>query len=105
MTNHFHFKYFSRNNMKRQLITLFICAILIPVVCIGAVLGLFTYRRTTVHYEDLAYSQSKVVHSTIVSTSIYLHSTYETVVNRLPPAGTVMYGRPRLRFHGGYGRA
>ena len=81
MTNHFHFKYFSRNNMKRQLITLFICAILIPVVCIGAVLGLFTYRRTTVHYEDLAYSQSKVVHSTIVSTSIYLHSTYETVVN------------------------
>ena len=81
MSNHFHFKYFSRNNMKRQLITLFICAILIPVFSIGAVLDFFTYRRTVTHYEDLSSSQCKLVHSAIVSTSIYLHFAYETVVN------------------------
>lgn len=67
--------------MKRQLITLFICAVMIPVISIGAIVGFSTYRRTVVHYEDLARSQSRLVHSTIVSTSIYLHSTYENVAN------------------------
>ena len=81
MPNHFHFKFFSQNNMKRQLITLFICAVMIPVISIGAILGFFTYRRTVVHYENLASSQNRLVHSTIVSTSIYLHSTYESVAN------------------------
>lgn len=81
MTNHFHFKYFSKNNMKRQLITLFICAVMIPVFSIGSVLGFFVYQKMTTHYEDLARSQSRLVHSTIVSTSIYLHATYETVIN------------------------
>lgn len=80
MTNHPHFNYFSKHNMKRQLITLFICAIMIPVFSISAILGFFTYRRTISHYEDLTRSQSKLIHSTIVSTSIYLHSTYENVV-------------------------
>ena len=81
MTNHSHFNYFSKNSMKRQLITLFICAIMIPIFSISTILGFFIYRKTTAHYEDLARSQSRLVHSTIVSTSIYLHSTYETVVN------------------------
>lgn len=67
--------------MKQQLITLFICAIIIPIISIGTVLSFFIYRRTASHYEDLAYSQNKLIHSTIVSTSIYLHSTYETVVD------------------------
>lgn len=67
--------------MKRQLITLFICAIIIPVLCISAILGFMIYKRTISHYEDLAASQSKLVHSTIVSTSIYLHSTYESVID------------------------
>lgn len=80
MTNHPHFNYFSKHNMKRQLITLFICAIMIPVFSISAILGFFTYQRTISHYEDLTRSQSKLIHSTIVSTSIYLHSTYENVV-------------------------
>ena len=55
--------------MKRQLITLFICAIIIPVLCISAILGFMIYKRTISHYEDLAASQSKLVHSTIVSTT------------------------------------
>ena len=67
--------------MKRQLITLFVCAIMIPVFCIGTMLGFFIYQRTITHYEDLTLSQSKLVHSTIVSTAIYLHSTYETVAD------------------------
>lgn len=67
--------------MKHQLITLFICAIMIPVFSICTILGFFIYQKTISHYEDLALSQSKLVHSTIVSTAIYLHSTYETVVN------------------------
>lgn len=67
--------------MKHQLITLFICAITIPVISIGTILVFFTYRRTTSHYEDLVNSQNKLVHSAIVSTSIYLHSAYETVID------------------------
>lgn len=65
--------------MKRQLITLFVCAITIPVISISAILGFFVYKRTITHYEDLTLSQSNLVHSTIVATAIYLHSTYETV--------------------------
>lgn len=79
MTHKLHFKYFSKKNMKRQLITLFVCAIMIPVFSISAILGYFVYKRTVTHYEDLTLSQSKLVHSTIVATAIYLHSTYETV--------------------------
>lgn len=67
--------------MKHQLISLFICAILIPVFGIGSILGFVTYKRTVRHYEDLAHSQNRLIHSTIVSTSIYLHATYETVAN------------------------
>lgn len=81
MTSHFHLKYFSKNNMKRQLITLFICAVMIPVISIGAIMGFSTYQRTVAHYEDLAGSQSRLVHSAIVSTSIYLHAIYENVAN------------------------
>lgn len=83
MTNHLHlhFNYFSKKKMKRQLITLFIWAIMIPVISIGSVLGSFLYKRTVTHYEELARSQSRLVHSAIVSTSIYLHATYETVIS------------------------
>lgn len=81
MFNKIQLKYFTKNNMKRQLITLFIFAVIIPVFVIGSILGILTYRRTISHYEDLAGSQEKLIHSTIVSTSIYLHSIYETVVN------------------------
>lgn len=81
MTNNLHFHYFSKNNMKRQLVTLFICAIIIPVSLIGSIVGILTYKRTVSHYEDLTHSQVKLIHSTIVSTSIYLHSIYETVVD------------------------
>lgn len=65
----------------RQLITLFIFAVILPVFIIGSILGILTYRRTISHYKDLAGSQEKLIHSTIVSTSLYLHSVYETVVN------------------------
>lgn len=68
MTRHFLYRYFSKNRMKHQLITLFICAILIPVFIIGNILGILTYRRTTSHYEELSRSQVKLAHSTIVST-------------------------------------
>ena len=81
MISKFHFTYFSKNKTKRQLITLFICAIFIPVTVIDCVLGILTRQRTISHYEDLSYSQNKLVHSTIVSTSIYLYSVYESVIN------------------------
>lgn len=75
-----HFPYFSKNNMKRQLLILFICAILIPVLTISGILSSFMYKKTVSHYEDLTRSQSRLIHSTIVATSIYLHSVYESVI-------------------------
>lgn len=74
-----YLKYFSKQNMKRQLITLFICAILIPVVVIGGIIGYFASHRLTKNYQELTDSQARLVHSTIVSSSIYLHSIYQSV--------------------------
>ncbi len=73
--------YFSKKNMKRQLITLFVCAIMIPVLCVSGVIAFLTYKRTASHYEALTRSQVKLVHATLVSTAISLHSIYETVVS------------------------
>ncbi len=83
MKNYFRFKFFSQNNMKRQLMTLFICAIIIPVLSLSTILDFFIYQRTISHYKNLAYSQDKLIYSTVVSTSIHLHSIYETTTNNL----------------------
>lgn len=83
MKNYFRFKFFSQNNMKRQLMTLFICAIIIPVLSLSTILDFFIYKRTISHYKNLAYSQDKLIYSTVVSTSIHLHSIYETTTNNL----------------------
>ena len=96
MINNLHLKYFSKKNMKHQLITLFIWAIVIPVLIIGSVLGILTYRRTISHYEDLTRSQAQLVHSTIVSTSIYMHSIYETVISNQEIAELLCAEDPEL---------
>ncbi len=96
MINNLHLKYFSKKNMKHQLITLFIWAIVIPVLIIGSVLGILTYRRTISHYEDLTRSQAQLVHSTIVSTSIYMHSIYETVISNQEIAALLCAEDPEL---------
>lgn len=81
MIKRVHLKYFAKNNMKRQLMILFICAVLIPVFVIGGTLVFFMHQQMMSHYEDLSRSQSRLVHSAIVSTSISLHATYETVTD------------------------
>lgn len=83
MLKNIELRYFSKNNMKHQLITLFICAVAIPVFSIGSILSILTYRNTISHYEDLADSQEKLIQSAIVSTSIYLHSIYQNVFNNM----------------------
>lgn len=82
MKNNFHLKYFSTRNMKHQLIHLFIFAVIIPVFSISCILVFFNYQRTITHYKDLVYSQEKLIYSTMVSTSLHLHSVYETVVSQ-----------------------
>lgn len=72
---------FTRTNMKRQLLTLFLSAIMIPIVLIGGIISFFTYRKMVSDYQDLTLSQVGLIHSTFVSTSIYLHSIAETVRN------------------------
>lgn len=79
MKINFRLKYFSTGNMKHQLITLFIFAVILPVFGISCILAFYTWQRTITHYKDLSSSQERLVHSTIVSTSIHLHSVYESV--------------------------
>lgn len=81
MKINFRLKYFSTGNMKHQLITLFTCAVILPVFGISLILAVYTWQRTTSHYKDLAHSQERLVHSAIVSTSIHLHSVYENVAS------------------------
>ena len=39
--------FFSRQNVGKQLMTLFICTILIPILMIGGIIYLYSYRQIT----------------------------------------------------------
>ncbi len=77
--NQLYLRFFTRHNTKRQLITLFICAILIPFTLVGGGICLLSYREMKSDYEKLTLSKSLQVRTTAITTSIYMHSIYESV--------------------------
>lgn len=79
--NKFYQNFFSKQNVGRQLITLFFCIILIPVLIISLVVYVFSIRQLTQNYSNLAESKASQVRSVLVATTLSLHNTYEAIAN------------------------
>lgn len=71
--------FFSRQNVGKQLMTLFICTILIPILMIGGIIYLYSYRQITQNYEHLSQSKATQVRSVLVSTTLYLNEICESI--------------------------
>ena len=75
----FYLRFFTRHSTRRQLVTLFICAVLIPFALIGGGLCLLFYHEMEGSYEQLTRSKALQVRTTSITTSIYMYSVYESV--------------------------
>jgi len=91
--------FFSRQNVGKQLMTLFICTILIPILMIGGIIYLYSYRQITQNYEHLSQSKATQVRSVLVSTTLYLNEICEDISGTclpviirilLPPPGRLI---------------
>ena len=71
--------FFSRQNVGKQLMTLFICTILIPILMIGGIIYLYSYRQITQNYEHLSQSKATQIRSVLVSTTLYLNEICESI--------------------------
>lgn len=79
--NRFYLNFFTKQNVGKQLRTLFICTILIPILLIGGIIYVYSYRQITQNYEHLVESKAFQVRSSLISTTIYLHEIYKTITS------------------------
>lgn len=79
--NKLYQNFFTRQNVGRQLITLFFCIILIPIFIISLAVYIFSIRQLTRNYANLTESKASQVRSVLVTTTLSLHNTYETIAN------------------------
>lgn len=73
--------YFSRQNVGTQLRTLYILAIMVPILLIGSIAYLFSYRKLSQNYEHLTAMKARQVQSILVTTTLYTENIYNKVVN------------------------
>lgn len=81
--NKFIFNYFSSKNVDKQLKTLFIFTILIPILLVGSIIYFFSYRQIVQNYEYLSEAKAMQVRSVLVTMTIELHEMYENLSNDL----------------------
>ena len=74
-----HLNFFSRQNVGRQLGTLYIFTILLPVLLLSGIIYFFSYRQITQNYTHLSELQARQVRSVFTTTTLYLQNIYETV--------------------------
>lgn len=74
-----HFNFFSKQKVGRQLGTLYIFTILLPVVLLGGIIYFFSYRQITENYTHLCELQARQVRSVFTTTTLYLQNVYDTV--------------------------
>lgn len=77
--NHFYLKLFTKQNVRRQLITLFIFTILIPILLAGSIIYIISTQQLRRNYEHLSESEANRVRSVLVTTTLYLHDIYESI--------------------------
>ncbi|WP_164473094.1 sensor histidine kinase [Clostridium sp. E02] len=74
-----YINFFTKQNVRRQLITIFIFAILIPVSIIGGMVYYFSRRQMLQNYKYLSESDGIRVRSIILTTTLPLYEIYESL--------------------------
>lgn len=78
--NHRHRNYFSRHNVGTQIRTLYIVAIIIPILIIGSIVYIFSYRQLSENYEHLTAMKARQVQSVLMTTTLYMENVYDKVL-------------------------
>lgn len=74
-----YINFFTRQNVRRQLITIFIFAILIPVSIIGGMIYYFSRRQMFKNYKYLSESEGIRVRSILLTTTLPLYEIYDSL--------------------------
>lgn len=77
--NYLYLKLFTKHKVGRQLMTLFMFTIFIPVLLVGSIVFIISSRQLKQNYEHLSEAEANQVRSVLVTTTLYLHDVYETV--------------------------
>lgn len=72
--------FFTRRNVKRQLLTVFIFAIIIPVFLVGSIMLFFSNRQLRKSYEYLVESNAIRIRSILLTTTLPFYDIYESLV-------------------------
>ena len=72
--------FFSKQNVGKQLRTLYICTIAIPLILIGIVIYIYSYRQMTLNYEHLSELKTRQVRSVLMTTTLNLQDIYNTLM-------------------------
>ena len=73
--------YFSKQNVGTQLRSLYIVAIILPILVIGSIVYIFSYHQQMQNYEHLTAMKARQVQSILVATTLYTENIYNSVVN------------------------
>lgn len=78
--NKLYLDYFSKKKVGKQLTTLFFLTVLIPILVVGLIVFIFAGRQFTKNYEYLTESAASQVRSVLVTTTLSVNETSETVI-------------------------
>ena len=73
--------YFSKQNVGTQLRSLYIIAIILPIMLIGSIVYFFSYQQLSLNYEHLTAMKARQVQSILVTTTLYTENIYNKVNN------------------------
>ncbi len=73
--------YFSKQNVGTQLRSLYIAAILLPILLIGSIVYVFSYHQQMQNYKHLTAMKARQVQSVLVATTLYTENIYNNIVN------------------------
>lgn len=76
---HLYIHFFTRQNVKRQLITIFIFAIMIPIVLIGSIMFFFSNKQLMRSYQYLVESDAVRIRSILLTTTLPFYDIYESL--------------------------
>lgn len=72
-------KVFTKQNVRQQLITIFICVIMIPVFFMGGIIYFFSNKQMVKSYQYLVESDAIRVRSILLTTTLPLYDIYESL--------------------------
>lgn len=71
--------FFTKRNVGKQLRSLYIFTIMIPVLLIGIIIYVFSYRQITQNYEHLSALKARQAQSVLMTTTLYMQDIYNTL--------------------------